>query len=52
MSQHIKEGIKKEDLYVKYGEQIMGLTNESLENLTEILIEKYTNYAKGILYGY
>lgn len=52
LSDHIKQGIKRVDLYVKYGEEIVGLDDESLTNLSELLKEKYINYVDGILYGH
>lgn len=43
-------GIKENtDLFVKYGNEIIGLTIESKEKLVEILTEKYKEYARQIL---
>jgi hypothetical protein len=37
------------DLFVKYGNDIVGLTNKSKEKLTEILTTKYIEYVRQIL---
>ena len=39
----------KENLFVKYGDDIVGLTNESLEKLAQELLPKYINYVREIL---
>jgi hypothetical protein len=38
-----------ENLFVKYGDNIVGLTNESLEKLAQELLPKYINYVREIL---
>lgn len=42
---------KKSDtnLFLKYGDDIIGLTSENKDKLTEILTEKYINYVREIL---
>jgi len=43
-----KKGNK--DLLVKYGDEIIGLTDENKDILSELLLEKYINYVKEILH--
>lgn len=38
-----------DDLFEKYGENIVGLTDENLAKLTEILRQKYISYARKVL---
>jgi hypothetical protein len=48
----VADGQKDDDnLFVKYGEEIIALTDENLEKVTNMVREAYVNYVKRILLG-